>query len=58
MKTDARGSTDSVNFTLKDKASINRYTAGVRISMLVPKLVVEATQAEQRSYSAKISVGW
>jgi hypothetical protein len=58
MKTDARGSIDSVNFTLKDRSSINRYSAGVRISMLVPKLVIEATQAEQRSYSAKISVGW
>jgi len=58
MKTDARGSIDSVNFTLKDKSSINRYSAGVRLSLFVPKIVIEATQAEQRSYSAKISVGW
>jgi len=58
MRTDARGSIDSVNFTLQDKGSINRYSAGVRISMFVPKIVIEATQAEQRSYSAKISVGW
>lgn len=58
MRTDARGSIDTQTFTLQDKSSINRYTAGVRISLLVPKLVVEATQAEQRSYSAKISVGW
>jgi hypothetical protein len=58
MKTDARGSIDSVNFTLQDKSSINRYSAGVRLSLFVPKIVVEATQAEQRSYSAKISVGW
>ncbi len=58
MTSDARGSLDSVNFTLKDKSSINRYSAGVRVSLLVPKLVIQATQAEQRSYSAKISFGW
>ncbi|HJW92841.1 MAG TPA: hypothetical protein VJ901_04425 [Thermoanaerobaculia bacterium] len=58
MTSDARGSVDSVNFTLKDKSTMNRYSAGVRISMLVPKLVIQATQAEQRSYSAKISFGW
>jgi len=58
MKTDARGSIDSVDFNLKDRSSINRYSAGVRVSLLVPKIVIEATQAEQRSYSAKISVGW
>ena len=58
MRTDARGSIDTQNFTLKDKSSINRYTAGLRVSLFVPKLVLEATQAEQRSYSAKISVGW
>jgi hypothetical protein len=37
---------------------VNRYTVGVRISMLVPKLVIEATQAERRSYAAKISFGF
>jgi hypothetical protein len=37
---------------------VNRYTVGVRISMLVPKLVIEATQAEQRSYAAKVSFGF
>ena len=58
QRSDARGSIDEVNFTLQDKSSINRYTAGVRVSLFVPKLVVEATQAERRSYSAKISVGW
>ena len=58
MRTDARGSIDTQNFTLKDKSSINRYTAGVRVSLLVPKLVVEATQAEVRSYAAKVSIGF
>ena len=58
MTSNAHGSIDSVNFTLNDKSNINRYSAGVRVSLLVPKLVIEATQAEQRSYSAKISFGW
>ena len=58
MTSNAHGSFDSVNFTLNDKSNINRYSAGVRVSLLVPKIVIEATQAEQRSYSAKISFGW
>ena len=45
-------------FSLSDTSNINRYTAGVRISLLVPKIVVEATQAEVRSYAAKISIGF
>ena len=45
-------------FTLDDRSNINRYTAGVRFSLLVPKIVVEVTQAEVRSYAAKISVGF
>lgn len=44
--------------TLKDKSDINRYTLGVRISMLLPKITIEATQAEKRSYSAKVSFGF
>jgi hypothetical protein len=36
---------------------MNRYTVGVRISMFLPKLIVEATQGEERSYAAKISFG-
>jgi hypothetical protein len=43
---------------LKDNSSTNRYTVGVRISLLFPKIVVEATQAEERSYAAKISFGF
>jgi hypothetical protein len=45
-------------FRLTDRSSINRYTAGVRLSLLVPKLVIEMTQAEVRSYAAKISIGF
>ncbi len=43
--------------TLVDEADTNRYTVGVRISMFIPKLVVEATQGEERSYAAKVSFG-
>ena len=45
-------------FTLTDKSNGNRYTVGVRLSLLVPKLVVEATQAQVRSYAAKVSIGF
>jgi hypothetical protein len=43
--------------TLTDDGNMNRYTLGVRISLFIPKLVVEATQGEERSYAAKISFG-
>jgi len=44
--------------TLTDKSDVNRYTAGVRFSLVVPKIVLEVTQAEVRSYAAKISIGF
>lgn len=47
--------TDTI--TLVDEGNMNRYTLGVKISMFIPKLVVEATQGEERSYAAKISFG-
>jgi len=43
---------------LRDNSDINRVTVGLRISLLVPKLAVEVTQGEVRSYAAKISVGF
>ena len=43
---------------LRDKSDVNRLTLGLRISLLVPKLAIEATQGEVRSYAAKISVGF
>jgi hypothetical protein len=43
---------------LRETGSFNRLTAGVRISLMVPKLVIEATQGEVRSYAAKVSVGF
>lgn len=57
MRSDARGIV-SPQLTLTDSGDITRYTAGVRLSLLLPKLVIEATKAQVRSYSAKISVGF
>jgi hypothetical protein len=60
QRTNATGTvnTSSQTFTLADTSNINRYTAGVRFSLVVPKIVIEVTQAEVRSYAAKISVGF
>ena len=64
QRIDARGDITSVNPTfapippLRDKSEFNRLTLGVRVSLLVPKLAIEATQGEVRSYAAKISVGF
>ncbi len=44
-------------FTLEDQSTVNRYTVGVNLSLLIPKLAIEATQGEERSYAAKISFG-
>ncbi|MFL6248065.1 MAG: hypothetical protein ACJ74H_18725 [Thermoanaerobaculia bacterium] len=44
--------------TLSDEGNMNRYTLGVKISMFIPKLVVEATQGEERSYAAKVAFGF
>lgn len=63
MKLDAEGIVTLTDPTavpvpnLTHDSSMNRYTVGVRISMFIPKLVIEATQAEERSYAAKISIG-
>lgn len=62
MRTNATGIVDTTLLgpprTIKDNSNFNRYTAGVRLSLFVPKIVIEATQAEVRSYAAKISVGF
>lgn len=60
MKLDATGSVappPTVPILLHDDSAFNRYTVGVKISLLLPKIVIEATQAEERSYAAKISFG-
>jgi len=60
MLTDARGtaSTTPSTVTLHDRSDVARMTAGLRLSFFLPKIVIEATQAEVRSYSVKISVGF
>jgi hypothetical protein len=45
------------DLTLRDTTSGTRYTAGVRFSFPIMKIVLEAAQGEERSYSAKISFG-
>ncbi|HUR83136.1 MAG TPA: hypothetical protein VM733_20435 [Thermoanaerobaculia bacterium] len=42
---------------LKDNSTMNRFTVGVKLSLLLPKIIVEATQGEERSYAAKVSFG-
>jgi hypothetical protein len=51
------GNPGTLYVPLRDQHDVNRYTVGVRLSLLIPKIVLEATQAEERSYSAKISFG-
>ena len=59
QRIDARGDVPApVGRTLREKGDVNRITVGLRISLLVPKLAIEATQGEVRSYAAKISVGF
>jgi len=56
MRVDAAG-TIRPGLTYHDQADMNRVTLGVRLSLLVPKFVFEVTQADERVYSAKISIG-
>lgn len=44
--------------TLKDKSTITRYTLGAAINLLVLRINVEANQAEERSYGAKVGFGF
>ncbi len=48
----------TVTVALSDSSNVNRYTAGVRFSLLVPKIAVEVTRAEVTSYAAKVSLGF
>ena len=62
MRTNAHGRVAPTSRTpaidLADVSNLTRYTLGLRVSLFIPKLVIEATQAEVRSYAAKISVGF
>jgi hypothetical protein len=44
--------------TISDRSDFNRYSVGVRISLLVPKITLQVTQGEVRSYAAKVSIGF
>ena len=44
--------------TLHNQGENNRWTVGLRFSLFIPKFAIEATQAQERSYSAKISFGF
>ncbi len=44
--------------TLTDRSTFSRYGLGVQFNVVVFRLDVEATQAEERSYSAKLSFGF
>jgi hypothetical protein len=57
MRTDSRGFV-APSLALNDRGDNDRFTLGFRLSFFVPKFAIEATQAEQRSYAAKISVGF
>ena len=60
-RTDSRGviaaTTHTPEIVLEDTSNKPRYTIGVQLSLVVPRIVIEATQGEQRSYAAKISLG-
>jgi len=43
---------------LHDISNLNRLTVGLRVSLFLPKIVVEATRAEVTSYAAKVSIGF
>jgi hypothetical protein len=60
QRTNATGTITGVtpNVTLTDTSNFTRYTAGVRFSLLLPKISVEVTKAEVTSYAAKISIGF
>lgn len=62
MRSDAEGTipatTRTPEITLADESTFDRMTIGLRVNLVLPKITVEATQAEERSYSAKVSFGF
>ena len=60
MRSNADGTINAVtpSRSISDRSNINRYTAGVRLSLLVPKIAFDVTKAEVTSYAAKISFGF
>lgn len=61
VRTDARGTSNAAitapPVVLEDESTTNRITVGVKLSLFIPKIVIEATQGEERSYAAKVSFG-
>lgn len=60
-RSDAEGRIDfpeGNTIELLDESDSNRITVGVKLSLLLPKIVVEATQGEERSYAAKVAFGF
>ena len=55
-RSDAEGRIDAATM-LRDRHDAARITVGVKLSLFVPKLVVEATQGAERTYAAKVSFG-
>ena len=58
MRADSRGTVRANSTVLSDSSDVTRYTAGVRFSLLLPKIAIEATKAEVNSYAAKVSFGF
>lgn len=44
-------------FSMQSEDDTHRVTVGVRLSLLIPKIVIEAVQGEERTYAAKVSLG-
>lgn len=49
---------DGPEVFISDEGNMQRFTVGMKISFFIPKLVVEATQGEELSYAAKVSLGF
>lgn len=42
---------------LEDEATTSRFTAGLKVSLFIPKIVVEVVHGEEVSFSAKVAFG-
>ncbi len=62
MRSDATGTIPAEGafpgLTLHDQSDIDRMTLGIRINLVAVRIGLEATQAEERSYAAKVSFGF
>lgn len=56
-RSNAEGRVTTPELVFRDRHEDQRVTLGLKLSLLLPKIVIEATQAEKRSYAAKISFG-